>query len=74
MHVGKTSRRRPAQAQRAAVTYSQERPPSVAVFPISRNGPELDVFGPELDFIVGYTLVSYRLLSVLFLSSVFVAL
>ena len=55
VHVGKTSRRRPEQAQRAAVTHSQERPPSVAVFPISRNGPELDAFGPELDFIVGYT-------------------
>ena len=27
-HAGKTSRRRPAQAQRAAVTDSQERPPS----------------------------------------------
>ena len=28
VHAGKTSRRRPAQAQRAAVTDSQERPPS----------------------------------------------
>ena len=37
VHVGKTSRRRPAQAQRAAVTDSQERTPSVATNPIALN-------------------------------------
>ena len=69
VRVGKTSRRRPAQAQRAAVTDSQERPPSEPCFrPVktSRNGRELDISRTELDF----TVVTFRSL-VGFIVSVF---
>ena len=38
--AGKTSRRRPTKAQRAAFIDSQERPPSVAVFQILKMQPQ----------------------------------
>ena len=63
VHVGKTSRRRPAQAQRAAVTDSQERPPSEPCFrPVktSRNGRELYVSQTELYIYGGYISVLCR--------------
>ena len=56
-----------AQAQRAVVTDSQERPSSVAVFPITKDRPELYVFRPRLysavylrRFHVGFISVTIR--------------